>query len=65
MDTLNKNIAKELVENPELTSREIAKNVGSLLSTVQRRRKDLEKLVLSRAYNVDMSLFGWRIAVAN
>jgi DNA-binding Lrp family transcriptional regulator len=62
MDTLNKNIAKELVENPELTSREIAKNVGSPLSTVQRRRKDLEKLVLSRAYNVDMNLFGWRIA---
>ena len=62
MDTLNKDIAKELIENPELTSREIAKKVRTPLSTVQRRRKDLEKLVLSRAYNVDMSLFGWRIA---
>lgn len=60
MDALNKNIAKELIENPELTSREIAKKV--YLSTVQRRRKRLEKLVLSRAYYVDMSLFGWRIA---
>lgn len=62
MDDLSKNIAKELIENPELTSREIAKKVKTPLSTVQRRRKDLERLVLSRAYNVDMISFGWRIA---
>ena len=62
MDTLSKDIAKELIVNPELTSGEIAKKVKTPLSTVQRRRKVLEKFVLSKAYNVDMNSFGWRIA---
>ena len=62
IDALSKNIAEELVKNPELSSREIANKVETPLSTVQRRRKILEKFVLSKAYNVDMSLFGWRIA---
>jgi DNA-binding Lrp family transcriptional regulator len=54
LDALSKSSAKELIVNPELTSPEIVKKVGTPLSTVQRRRKNLEKLVLSRAYNVDM-----------
>ena len=62
LDALSKGIAKELMENPELSSREIAKIVKTPLSTVQRRRKVLEKFVLTKAYNIDMSIFGWRIA---
>jgi DNA-binding Lrp family transcriptional regulator len=62
LDRLNKNIINELINNPNLTSEAIARTVESPLSTVQRRRTALEKSILTKTYNLDMSIFGWRIA---
>ncbi|MGH9975680.1 MAG: winged helix-turn-helix transcriptional regulator [Nitrososphaeraceae archaeon] len=62
LDRLNKNIINELIKNPNLTSEAIARTVRSPLSTVQRRRTALEKSILTKTYNMDMSIFGWRIA---
>ncbi|HZD36471.1 MAG TPA: winged helix-turn-helix transcriptional regulator [Nitrososphaeraceae archaeon] len=62
LDRLSKNIISELVQNPNLTSDVIARAVKSPLSTVQRRRTALERSILTKSYNLDMSIFGWRIA---
>jgi DNA-binding Lrp family transcriptional regulator len=62
LDRLSKNIINELIKNPNLTSEAIARTVKSPLSTVQRRRMALEKSILTKTYNLDLSIFGWRIA---
>lgn len=62
LDRLSKNIINELIQNPNLTSEAIARTVKSPLSTVQRRRTALERSILTKAYNLDLSTFGWRIA---
>jgi DNA-binding Lrp family transcriptional regulator len=62
VDRLSKSIINELIQNPTLTSEAIARTVNAPLSTVQRRRTALERSILTKSYNLDMSLFGWRIA---
>jgi DNA-binding Lrp family transcriptional regulator len=62
LDRLSKNIINELIKNPNLTSEAIARTVKSPLSTVQRRRTALERSILTKTYNLDLSIFGWRIA---
>ena len=62
LDRLGKNIISELVQYPDLTTETIARTVKSPLSTVQRRRTALERSILTKSYNLDVSIFGWRIA---
>lgn len=62
LDRLSKNIINELIKNPNLTSEAITRTVKCPLSTVQRRRTALERSILTKTYNLDLSSFGWRIA---
>jgi DNA-binding Lrp family transcriptional regulator len=61
-DDLNIKIVRELINNPDISSTDIATKYGIPLSTIQRRRAKLEESVLSKAYNLDVRKLGWRIA---
>ncbi len=61
-DDLNIKIVKELINNPDISSTDIAAKYGIPLSTIQRRRVKLEESVLSKAYNLDVRKLGWRTA---
>ena len=61
VDELNINIVKALVENPYISSTEIASKYGIPLSTVQRRRAKLESSLLTKEYSIDIRRLGWRI----
>jgi DNA-binding Lrp family transcriptional regulator len=62
MDALNVKIAKQLMNNPDISSVEIATICKSPLSTVQRRRAKLEESLLKKNYSLDVRQFGWRVA---
>jgi DNA-binding Lrp family transcriptional regulator len=62
LDKLNIQIARELVNNPNISSTEIAEKYDAPLSTVQRRRARLEASMLKKEYTVDVRKFGWRMA---
>lgn len=61
-DDLNIKIVTELINNPDISSTDIAAKYGIPLSTIQRRRVKLEESVLSKAYNLDVRKLGWRTA---
>src|SRR5205085_8883847 len=61
-DNLNIKIVRELVNNPDVSSTEIAAKYGKPLSTIQRRRARLEQSLLTKSYNLDMRQLGWRTA---
>ena len=61
-DDLNIKIIRELINNPDISSTDIAAKYGIPLSTIQRRRAKLEESVLSKAYNLDIRKLGWRTA---
>jgi DNA-binding Lrp family transcriptional regulator len=61
-DTLNIKIVKELVNNPDISSTEIAAKYDIPLSTIQRRRAKIEESVLKKTYTLDIGRLGWRIA---
>jgi DNA-binding Lrp family transcriptional regulator len=62
MDELNISIIKELMNDPDVKSVAIAQKYESPLSTIQRRRTKLERAVLSKKYDFDISSLGWRRA---
>ena len=62
IDALDTKIIRELLENSSLSSAYLAKKLGIRLSTVQRRKTRLERLVLSMNYEVNIQELGWRNA---
>jgi DNA-binding Lrp family transcriptional regulator len=61
-DDLNIKIVRELVNNPDISSTDIAERYGIPLSTIQRRRAKLEGSILNKAYTLDIRQLGWRTA---
>jgi DNA-binding Lrp family transcriptional regulator len=61
-DDLNIRIVRELINNPDVSSTDIASKYRIPLSTIQRRRAKLEQTVISKAYNLDIRRLGWRTA---
>ena len=61
-DDLNIKIVRELVNNPDISSTDIAEKYGIPLSTIQRRRAKLEGSILNKAYTLDIRQLGWRTA---
>jgi DNA-binding Lrp family transcriptional regulator len=61
-DALNVNIAKELLNNADVRSADIAAKYHMPLSTIQRRRTRLERSVLKKTYQVNIKDLGWRNA---
>ena len=62
LDDLNISIIKDLLNDPETKSSVIAQKYQSPLSTIQRRRTKLERTILSKKYDLDISSLGWRRA---
>jgi len=63
LDKINIGIIEELVNNGDIKSSEISAKLKIPLSTIQRRRSNLEKLaVLKKNYTVDLKRLNLRIA---
>jgi DNA-binding Lrp family transcriptional regulator len=62
LDDLNVSIIKEMMNDPDVKSAIIARKYNSPLSTVQRRRTKLERTILNKKYDLDISSLGWRRA---
>jgi DNA-binding Lrp family transcriptional regulator len=62
LDSININIIKELVSEPESRSATIATKYNIPLSTIQRRRARLEDSILKKKYHIDIKEIGWRKA---
>lgn len=62
LDDLNVKIVRELVNNSDASSTEIAQKFGIPLSTIQRRRAKLEQSVVTKSYMLDIRKLGWRTA---
>lgn len=62
LDDLNIKIVRELINNPDVSSTDIAAKYDRPLSTIQRRRAKLEQSIISKAYNLDVRKLGWRTA---
>lgn len=63
LDRINIGIMEELVNNGDIKSSEISEKLKIPLSTIQRRRSNLEKLsVLKKNYTVDLKRLNIRIA---
>ena len=61
-DALNINIAKEILNDADVRSADIATRYDMPLSTIQRRRTRLERSVLKKSYRVNIKDLGWRSA---
>jgi DNA-binding Lrp family transcriptional regulator len=61
-DDLNTKIVRELVNDPYVSSTDIASKYDMPLSTIQRRRAKLEQAILTKTYNLDVRKLGWRTA---
>lgn len=61
-DDLNVKIVRELINNPDISSTDIASKYDTPLSTIQRRRAKLEQSILTKSYNLDVRKLGWRTA---
>jgi DNA-binding Lrp family transcriptional regulator len=62
-DSTDVNIIRELVNNPNTRSADIAYKYKIPLSTIQRRRTRLERSsILKHRYDIDVRQFGWRTA---
>ena len=62
LDSLDIAIISELLDNADVKSAMIAEKYHSPLSAVQRRRTRLERTLVKKKYDLDMSLLGWRQA---
>jgi DNA-binding Lrp family transcriptional regulator len=62
IDRTQVSILTAIVNNPNISSREIAKELSVPLSTVQRRRSLLEETLLVKSYKIDIRELGWRVA---
>jgi DNA-binding Lrp family transcriptional regulator len=63
IDKINLKIIDELLSNADVGSADIAKKIKIPLSTVQRRRRNLERMsVIKKNYELDLGIFGVRIA---
>lgn len=62
IDELDVKIIKELFNDPSITSTAIAEKHHEALSTIQRRRARLEQSLVKRAYTIDITKLGWRLA---
>ena len=63
ISSLDKMILKEILSsdvNKKLTSEYLSKKLKEPLTTIQRRRKRLEKEFLEKEYNLSLEKFGWR-----
>ena len=62
IEPLNIKIMRELINNPDLSSTDIATKYHMPLSTIQRRRTKLERSILKKTYLIDINELGWRTA---
>ena len=63
IDKINIKIIDELLSNADVGSSDIAKKIKIPLSTVQRRRRNLEKMsIIRKNYELDLGIFGLRMA---
>ena len=63
IDKINLKIIDELLSNADVGSSDIAKKIKIPLSTVQRRRRNLEKMsIIRKNYELDLGIFGLRMA---
>jgi DNA-binding Lrp family transcriptional regulator len=63
LDKINLRIIDELLTNADVGSSDIARKIKIPLSTVQRRRRNLERMsVIKKNYELDLGIFGVRIA---
>ena len=63
IDKINLKIIDELLSNADVGSADIAKKIKIPLSTVQRRRRNLERMsIIRKNYELDLGIFGLRIA---
>jgi len=62
LDRINLRIIEELITNGDIKSSEIATKLKIPLSTIQRRRTRIEKILLRKKYQMDMTLLGYRTA---
>ena len=60
LDRTNIKIISEVVNDPTMSSLDLSKKLGVPLSTIQRRRAQLEKSMLKRTYSFDYKAFGGR-----
>ena len=60
LDTINVKITSELVNDPTMGSLDLSNKLQIPLSTIQRRRAQLEKSMLKRTYSFDYRAFGGR-----
>ena len=62
LKSVDARIIEELLDDAYTSSTDISKKYKSPLSTVQRRRRALEKTILLRRYEIDLTKHGFRIA---
>jgi DNA-binding Lrp family transcriptional regulator len=62
IDSLDIKIIRELLNNPDSSSSQIAKKLSIPLSTIQRRKTRLERSLLRRKYDLNIHDLGWRNA---
>lgn len=63
IDRLDTKIIIELLTNPDIQSNALAKKLGRPLSTIQRRKNDLERSGrLKKTYQISAQDMGWRNA---
>ena len=61
MDQLNLKIIKDMISRADVKSVDWPR-YNTPLSTIQRRRTKLERMILKRRYYIDISRLGWRQA---
>lgn len=62
IDRINLKIIDELVSNGDIKSSEISEKLKIPLSTIQRRRTRIEKSILKKKYQMDLTQLGYRTA---
>ncbi len=62
IDRINLKIIVELISNGDIKSSEIAEKLKIPLSTIQRRRTRIEKSILKKKYQMDLTQLGYRTA---
>jgi DNA-binding Lrp family transcriptional regulator len=61
LDNINIKIVSELVRQPDMSSLALSKKLDIPLSTLQRRRARIEKVILKKTYTFNYKAFGGRI----
>jgi DNA-binding Lrp family transcriptional regulator len=62
VDKTNLKIIKELIDNPNIKSSEMAEKLHIPLSTIQRRKAKIEELILKKNYFFNFNKVGYRTA---